>query len=97
MLGQEMHQPSCGGQAGKIAVQIQPVDALDFQGDVTFEQFVNVSHDRKLYTTSTHGANARRFEVEDFARKLREAVDSGDRELEHVLLMKKRREGREDL
>ena len=52
VLGQETDQSSSGRETGEIAVQIQPVDAFDFQGHVTFEQFVNVGHDHKLYTTS---------------------------------------------
>ena len=55
----------------QVTIQAKRGSMVAYQGDVTFEQFVNVSHDRKLYTTSTHGANARRFEVEDFASRLR--------------------------
>src|SRR6516162_6892611 len=45
MLSEETDQPSTGRQAGQIAVQVQSVDALNFQGNVTLEQFVNVGHD----------------------------------------------------
>ena len=44
MLGQEPKQSTAGRQYPDVPVQIQPVDALHFQGDMTIQQLVKVCH-----------------------------------------------------
>ena len=52
MTGQKTDQSSAVRQAGHIAVQIQSIEAFDFQRHVTLQQFVNVGHDRMFHTTT---------------------------------------------
>src|ERR1022692_3133366 len=64
----EHRQPRSCCQLADVAIEIKTVEALHFQRDVPVKQFRNGGHHQILRKVRT---SARRFEVEDLARKWR--------------------------